>query len=51
MGGCGNQRQAEGTCFREPVDEIEGGTGGRWKEQVGRERRGYWTRKGNRCER
>eukprot|EP00069_Balaena_mysticetus_P012837 bmy_07813T0 len=34
MGGCGNQRQAEGTCFREPVDEIEGGTGGRWKEQI-----------------
>lgn len=39
-GGCGNRWRAEGTCFREQVDKIMGGTGGRWKEQEGRERRG-----------
>lgn len=51
MGGCRNRRRVEGTCFREQVDEIMGGTGGRWKEQVGKEGGGSWTGRDNRCDR
>ena len=36
MGG-GNQRWVEGTCFRERVDELRGGTGGRQVEGTGGE--------------
>ena len=34
MGG-GNQQWVEGTCFREQVDELMGGTGGRQVEGTG----------------
>lgn len=36
MGG-GNQRWVEGTCFREGVDELMGGTGGKQVEGTGGE--------------
>ena len=36
MGG-GNQRWVEGTCFRERVDELKGGTGGKQVEGTGGE--------------
>lgn len=36
MGG-GNQRWVEGTCFRERVDELKGGTGSRQVEGTGGE--------------